>query len=242
MLGIAVAIKRRNPQAFFDAFRLPSTRRRYGTVSKATSGFAKDAVDVALEIKFGWKPLIQDISDSIKVLGRDFPPLVLKASGESDYSWDTHEGDYHHRGSGSAGTGYVAHVVKVNPGTLLLNSLGLINPVATAYEVIPLSFILNWFIPVGKFLGSFTGTMGVSMNRISRSYRGRATGITAVVVGSQGSYVIMGDAIYFQRDYIDSIPVPSLKAQWGAHSVVKNLTDARDKLITIGQLVIQRRS
>jgi hypothetical protein len=38
--------------------------------------------------------------------------------------------------------------------------LGLINPAVVAWELVPFSFLVDWFIPVGKFLDSWTDQLG----------------------------------------------------------------------------------
>jgi hypothetical protein len=41
-----------------------------------------------------------------------------------------------------------------------LNRLGLLNPWEIAWELVPLSFVFDWFMPVGNFLSSFTASLG----------------------------------------------------------------------------------
>jgi len=41
--------------------------------------------------------------------------------------------------------------------------LGLLNPVAVLWEVVPLSFVVDWFIPIGTYLASLDAMAGVSI-------------------------------------------------------------------------------
>lgn len=52
---------------------------------------------------------------------------------------------------------------RVNPDTQALKRLGLLNPVATLWELFPLSFVVDWLIPVGEFLGSLDAMVGVQL-------------------------------------------------------------------------------
>lgn len=47
-----------------------------------------------------------------------------------------------------------------NPNFALANQLGLINPGTVAWEIVPFSFLVDWFIPVGAWLNSFTDILG----------------------------------------------------------------------------------
>lgn len=41
-----------------------------------------------------------------------------------------------------------------------INQLGLANPLATIWELFPLSFVIDWFLPIGDFLSALTGPLG----------------------------------------------------------------------------------
>lgn len=44
----------------------------------------------------------------------------------------------------------------------LFNNLGLTNPLAIAWEVVPFSFVVDWFLPIGNFLSALTAPIGVT--------------------------------------------------------------------------------
>lgn len=43
-----------------------------------------------------------------------------------------------------------------------MNQLGLLDPVSLAWNLLPMSFVFDWFIPVGTFLDGFTATEGLT--------------------------------------------------------------------------------
>jgi len=49
-----------------------------------------------------------------------------------------------------------------NPFVYGLNSLGFINPFEVIWELMPLSFVFDWFIPFGAFLEALTGWFGTT--------------------------------------------------------------------------------
>jgi hypothetical protein len=54
---------------------------------------------------------------------------------------------------------------KVDDANLvLLNSLGLLNPLQVAWELVPFSFVVDWILPIGSFLEAATGTIGTTFD------------------------------------------------------------------------------
>jgi hypothetical protein len=50
----------------------------------------------------------------------------------------------------------------------LLSQLGLANPAAVAWELVPFSFVVDWFTDAGTFINSFTDFLGCS---VTNSYQ-----------------------------------------------------------------------
>lgn len=63
-----------------------------------------------------------------------------------------------------------------NPILYTLSTLGLTNPLTVAYELIPFSFVLDWFIPVGDFIGSLVPPQGVTKVQRTLTSWGRFNG------------------------------------------------------------------
>lgn len=126
---------------------------------------AKSASNNWLEFHFGWSPLINDIHSSIKFLQEPIKSVsVVGRRALRDTSSSTYTGTYYSiRGK---------HVFKVsahvqadiritNPNLWLADRLGLINPLGLAWELIPFSFVIDWFVPVSDFLGQWTEFAGI---------------------------------------------------------------------------------
>jgi hypothetical protein len=52
-----------------------------------------------------------------------------------------------------------------------LNKLGLDNPAFIAWNLMPLSFVVDWILPVGKWLESFTAYAGLELIQITPSIK-----------------------------------------------------------------------
>lgn len=141
------------------------------TVFKSRGNQLRNGASHYLEYIFGWKPVVQDIADAISVLQSDYPHSVFTGRGSERVVGSSFE---------ATPWGYVrseqqtrtriqirAHVAISNPNLALANQLGFVNPAAIAYEVIPGSFLLNWFVPIGRFLESWTDWVGYSLSDIA---------------------------------------------------------------------------
>lgn len=92
-----------------------------------------------LETAFGWTPLLQSVYDSVEVLGNDYRTDRRARASDS-------------RNKMKAG---IAANFKTSAGNRF-SSLGLINPAEIAWDLVPFSFVLDWFLPIAnsiRFLG-----------------------------------------------------------------------------------------
>lgn len=116
-----------------------------------------------LEACYGWTPLLNDILGSAEAIasaqtaGMTFN-LSVKGTASEDLEFIK---DY---GTNVVLSRYVGSVKRVTscsmnyylPGYLLplLSSLGLTNPFEVAWEKVPYSFVLDWMLPIGPWLGT----------------------------------------------------------------------------------------
>lgn len=141
-----------------QAYRKRTTRRR-----------GDDWASRYLEMHFGWTPMIGDIYDSIAVLQEPIKDVRVKATATSALStWRTVSGvpslDYQtfDYSKGQAAR-YGCEVAISNPNLWLANQLGLVNPLSVAWEVVPFSFVVDWFVNVEQFLTLGTDFLGLTL-------------------------------------------------------------------------------
>lgn len=139
---------------------------RASTVPKGVSK-RKSFASNYLEFHFGWSPMIGDIYDAIDVLQSpmdNFTPRGKASTGTMQY--ESQKGPPAEYSSKTTATwsGHVHAGVDVritNPNLWLANQLGLINPAAVVWEVVPFSFVVDWFVNVEQTLSSFTDFLGL---------------------------------------------------------------------------------
>jgi len=98
-----------------------------------------------------------------------------------------------------------ADVAVTNPNLFLLNALGVINPIQVAWQLVPLSFVVDWFVNVEQYLGSFTDLLGVTVQNASATYR-----YTGVYTESWNNYPWGGTISMSGFDRYLGLPVPRL--------------------------------
>lgn len=167
---------------------------------KPPKGFkmkGKTAADHVLEWRFGWQPLWNDIHSAAESLGRDLSDLKVVGKGRARWTeQDTYtlsglyaevredrvaEYDQRYRIS--------ADIRITNPNMLLWNGLGLTNPFLVAYELIPFSFVANYFISIEEFLHGLCPFMGIELrNSCTTHFTTVKTRIAGTLVRSSYSY------------------------------------------------------
>ena len=127
-----------------------------GKVFASAKQDTKDFASLWLQLQYGWMPLLQDVYAAAKHLAylqnRPFVATyrVRKTalwSGTS-YTSNLPTGSDRYTGWLKESHTLVAKITSVNEAALL----GLTNPAAVAWELIPYSFVADWFIPVGNYL------------------------------------------------------------------------------------------
>lgn len=123
-----------------------------------------------LELQYGWLPLLSDIYGAIEFSQKQFieKPIIFKVSTrkkiENKYSEQFVETDVIH---------IISYDLKyevscrcsfrlTTPPLKTLSALGITNPLYLAWELLPFSFVADWFIPIGSFLSALDATLGVT--------------------------------------------------------------------------------
>lgn len=139
---------------------------------------SQDLSNLWLEYHFGWAPLLDDIHGACDVLKSNPPAQRVRTTGKKEqktvvvagqYAWSTN-GTYKVKAS------IGAEVYISNTNLALANQLGLVNPASIAWEIVPFSFLVDWFIPVGKFLESWTDMLGYTVRYPYNTLLREATG------------------------------------------------------------------
>lgn len=143
-----------------------------------------------LEYSFGWRPLMSDIYGAAEEIHKSvhegFPYYVRTSGGGRRVS-----SVMSNHASGPVSRSFVescelrakARFTVRNSSVKSLVQLGLTNPAEIAWEVVPFSFVIDWFIPVGDFIASLDSLVGVQDLTVCRGYKYESVWTTSTAGG-----------------------------------------------------------
>lgn len=159
-----------------------------------------------LELQYGWLPLLSDVHG-----GAEF---IAKAQNRQWRQRVTvsQEGSYAYQTFGSTGFSdaiALTHTYNLlyktkrtyvylieNTAAKTLSEAGISNPATVAWELLPWSFVVDWFLPVGNWLNNIDATAGCTFESGVLSYRYRARvdteGQGTTRVGIHGAHTYVG--------------------------------------------------
>lgn len=205
-------------------------------LSKRNAWTGKTASERWLESQYAWLPLLSDIYATHQVLtkglrdpNRKIISSVRQITESSEYSFDSIYGKF-------TGPVRVIHRCKLwyrmNQSTIdSLAQLGLINPLEVAWAVVPYSFVLDWFIPVGTLLEAYSGTMGLtfidgcisSRGEFSATCRHIRSPSTNAPLFINGDFVWKVEHLGFTRQRAIAVPLPYVKSPFSTKHVISAL-------------------
>lgn len=139
---------------------------------------SSDAADLWLELSFGWIPTVKDLGACINILTEDPPSSAVEVSirrycqGSMLNNRSGHYGSRSWEGSWRVKVGAV--VKSVDNRLFTADSLGFTNPALVAWQLMPWSFIVDWFFNVSQYLESWTGVMGITLGDVYTTEYGKA--------------------------------------------------------------------
>jgi hypothetical protein len=151
-----------------------------------------------LEFIYGWQPLLNDIFGTVTALAdrlpsSDIPHPIIKTVRkqmslpvESLLSLSP-GGSSNHSGVSTV-RGTTLYRIQVsyrvtNDDSFLRNQLGLQNPLSIAWNLLPYSFVVDWFYRVGDLIDTYTATSGLAFISGSETYIRTVKGTAHVEFG-----------------------------------------------------------
>lgn len=177
-----------------------------------------------LQLQLGWKPLLQDVQNSLKALALSGGNRAYYVKKGASRRWS----DQHRKHlwdnvpairseSGIYARTYVYKFSYDNEGLQDLSALGLTNPIATMYQLLNLSFVVDYFYNLGDFLDAWDATVGLTfLGGCTTSFAKYAVRYdcndSADVAGQ--TYEVDGSSYYsfveVRRSVLYDFPYPSL--------------------------------
>lgn len=191
-----------------------------------------DASKYWLEYTYGWTPLLSDVYAAMEIEKVSPPPVHYKKSRtgnqssgpylakqihiySSPPSWNSLNIDfnyYHDKRLEKYRICISADVSVSDPSVAFAQQLGLTNPALLAWELMPYSFVVDWFLPIGGWLSAQQALLGLSLSRtsVTRTYVCITDGHAEVIPG-ENSYAY-GEEKYssFEKYKTRSLDIPNL--------------------------------
>lgn len=159
-------------------FTLQLVRRQFSQAA-ATLGLAAVPRGVSvkksfaanfLEFHFGWEPLFQDIYDFLEVWNKPVRVFDVERASAGERTTENYDRDFGQNTlrKGSVVVSYTSgqgfRVKAITDANLhSLDEWGVLNPLTLVWEVIPFSFVIDWFVNVGQVLASFSDYAGMTV-------------------------------------------------------------------------------
>lgn len=127
---------------------------------------ARRLADGWLELEFGWKPLLSDVYTALDVFHNTVVNgQIVNARGNAvtgGFGPKTQTSlDHGNRIiKNGANVSVKTYATVSNSTVATLNDLGLINPLLIAWQTLPFSFVVDWFLPISNYLSALTSGLG----------------------------------------------------------------------------------
>lgn len=186
----------------------------------------KEASGRWLELQFAWQPLMSDIKGTMELLQDGFRKKNYRFSASRQIT-TTLTGDdvmspivdnpfNRILGSGTRISRIKIYAEVRNSELHALTQIGLTDPLQVAWALVPFSFVIDWFLPVGSMLEALGATKGLDFVSGTRTttvkFRGTAlTQLSPSVIKNQSGWFDTDVAVEaMDRVVLTSFPSPML--------------------------------
>lgn len=174
-------------------------------------------------MQYGWKPMMSDLFNSLEAVDRaqqanDLLYSVRKSSGWRKMVERIYDCQTSGNGLRFTLTEEELCTVKVyyqiqSSVLASLASVGLANPASIVWELVPYSFVIDWFLPVGNWFNTFDAALGKTFygGYVSQGMKHPTTvGTHRLAPNVQTLGALSGYYEYecFNRTVLSSFPVP----------------------------------
>lgn len=168
---------------------------------------SKDVADAWLELQYGWRPLLKDVHDGAQAMAHIMNPArssrfevygkTQKSSmQDTGYSRLYYEGFFSRR--------IICEMTEVLSTP---RSLGLLDPLSVAWEILPFSFVADWFIPIGTYLDNVNTIPNISARYLVTDKREVKTEVSGYATWYTGARSHTRH-VSISRTLSTSLPVP----------------------------------
>lgn len=194
-----------------------------------------------LEYSFGWAPLVSDITSAMDVLAspqRGTRNVRARAQSNdtlvrSQNNWYPFQpvimrGEHAYQVSVTCS----ADVEVLNPNISLAAQLGFVNPVSVGWEIVPFSFVVDYFVNVQSYLENYSSLFGLQLSNVwSTTYVRDVCNLSETWWdGRPGSYAASD---YYRTTRTNSLPDVKLRQKQFTLPIGRALTSV-SLLVSLG--------
>jgi hypothetical protein len=213
-----------------------------------------------LEYKYGWTPLLSDVYDQAKALATHMVERSNVVRRESTKISEEDEAFLSYTDPGNATWTLdgrrvekrsVFQLVRYSiPESQIkaMDTFGLNNPLLLAWELLPFSFVADWFLPIGNALEQLTATNGLIFHgsarsikiekKLSYSFYGNGTAVSVPngFAVAQGQLHDTLNEFSLVREGVLSFPSP----QWPEFRTPKSWQQALTSIALLQAVVVRK--
>lgn len=192
--------------------KFESAARRFGVKQRPSKLSEKDVAGRWLELQYGWLPLISDVYEASKAyesvtnkIRKNRVSVSLSREGIKDTSASS---------SNYSCKGMVDErwrlIYEMSEQLSTARSLGLTDPASVVWELIPYSFVVDWFLPIGSYLenlNTIPKLQGRFMTIKVRRFNGSALNVNKAVTWTKLP-TTQNSQYYLTRTVSTSLSVP----------------------------------
>ncbi len=184
---------------------------------------AETFANLWLEYQYGWRPLLSDIYGACELIANTYylrKPVQVSAKSKqtNTYTYVPYSNTYTSVSFNEVAVVEDETVAKVvlqfredDDAWRFLSTTGITDPALLAWELLPYSFVIDWFVPVGNYIKSFGAVRGMQFLRGSVS-TASVRKVTSQLVRTAGvgsvKSTITAKGELKSRTIISSIPLP----------------------------------
>lgn len=166
-------------QMFPESLKLTKDKYR-----RARSRGSDSNSSLWLEYQYGWMPLLYDAHDAAQTLA-EIPNTYLSVNSMRKLKASVQGSSVRKFtgvwGDGSIFVNYSGQLLTTDqvraevefyvsdPTAYTLASMGLVNPGSLAWELLPFSFVADWFLPIGSYIETLDAGIGCTVTKFTQS-------------------------------------------------------------------------
>lgn len=181
----------------------PKRARRRFEKAYSESSTANDIANAVtggwLGLQYGWKPLLQDVHGmaeqlaKVNLRGENCNTVRCAVSSRASQTFrDVKTTKYPQYAPWLGTDEYTQSATQTqtiyqkiwyevsSPLVHDLSSLGITNPALVAWELVPYSFVVDWFLPIGNWLGNLDATNGLSFKGGFTTYHAKYDALSTI--------------------------------------------------------------